>query len=149
MMKLIVCVFIFSSFLSCSSSGGRNSPEYEIINEIWTKQGDVQEIVKRLGKPDIFNNQKAEYLFPHSKVPKMHFDLTQDGKISSALLFLEESKIAEFKLFINCEWSETKGQKQIADAIYLTHEGRCKDIQVRFSYFSSLHSYEVWWGLNR
>lgn len=145
MMKLIKCVFILSSFLSCSSNDIGSLPDYEIINDIWTKQSDVQDVMKKLGKPDILDSKKAEYLFPNSKVPKMHFDINQNGKINSALLFLEESRIAEFKSFINCQWSETKGQKQISDAIYLTHEGRCKDKQIRFNYFSSLNSYEIWW----
>lgn len=145
MMKLISCVFILSSFLSCSSIGRNHRPDYEIINNIWTKQGDVQDVVKNLGKPDILDSKKAEYLFPNSKVPKMHFDLNQNGEINSALLFLEENRIDEFKSFINCNWTETKGQTQISDAIYLTHEGRCKDKQIRFNYFSSLNSYEIWW----
>lgn len=145
MMKLINCVFILSSFLSCSSNDIRSRPDYEIINDIWVKQGDIQDVMKKLGKPDILDSKKAEFLFLNSKVPKMHFDLYQNGKINSALLFLEESRIDEFKSFINCQWSETKGQKQISDAIYLTHEGRCKDMQIRFNYFSSLRSYEIWW----
>ena len=144
-MKLIPCVFILLSFLSCSSNDRRSRPDYEIINDIWTKQGDFEDVVGKLGRPDILDSKKAEYLFPKSKVPKMHFELNQNGKINSALLFLEESRISEFKSFINCQWYETKGQKQISDAIYLTHEGRCKDKQIRFNYFSSLNSYEIWW----
>jgi hypothetical protein len=146
MMKLIICIFILSFFLNCSSNNRVYRPDYEIINDIWSTQGDVQDIVKNLGKPNIFDSEKVEYLFPNSKVPKIHFKLKPNGKVESALLFLEESRIDEFKSFINCQWSETKGQKQISDAIYLTHEGRCKDIQVRFNYFSSLRSYEIWWG---
>jgi hypothetical protein len=137
---------MLSFFLNCSSNNRVNRSDYEIINDIWSTQGDVQDIVKQLGKPDILYNHKAEYLFTDSKVPKIHFKLKPNGKVESALLFLEESRIDEFKSFINCQWSETKGQKQISDAFYLTHKGRCKDIQVRFNYFSSLRSYEIWWG---
>jgi len=146
-MKLIVGVFILLSFLSCSSSDRSIRPSYEAINEIWLKQGTIQDLEKKLGKPDIFDDEKAEYLFPDSKVPQMHFEFSKDGKLESALLFLEESKLDEFKSFLKCQWLETKGQRQIADAIYLTHEGRCKDAQVRFNYFSSLRSYEIWWDV--
>jgi hypothetical protein len=146
MMKIIIYVFILSSFHSCSSSEIKNQPYYEVINEVWNKQGTIEDLEKQLGKPDILNTEKAEYLFPGSKIPQMHFGLKKNGRLESVLLFLEEGKIEKFKSYLNCHWLESKGQKQISDAIYLTHEGYCKDAQIRFNYFSSLHSYEIWWG---
>lgn len=144
-MKHIIGVFILLSFLGCTSNDRSSRPSYEVINEIWTKQGTIQDLEKMLGRPDIVDNEKSEYLYPNSRVPQMHFEFSKNGKLESALLFLEEGKLAEFKSFLKCQWLETKGQKQIADAIYLTHEGHCKDVQVRFNYFSSLRSYEIWW----
>lgn len=144
-MKFAISFFIIFLFYSCSSNSRQIRPSYEVINEIWKNQGDVQDVQKKLGKPNIIDSKKAEYFFPDSKVPQMHFEFNQKGKLESALLFLDESKIDEFKSFLDCHWSEKKGKKQIADAIYLTHEGRCEVAQVRFNYFSSLHSYEVWW----
>ena len=146
MMKIMICVFILLSFQSCSSSEIKNRPYYEVINEVWKKQGTIEDLEKQLGKPDVLSSEKAEYLFPGSKIPQIHFGLKKDGRLESVLLFLEEGKIDKFKTYLNCQWLETKGQKQISDAIYLTHEGYCKDAQIRFNYFSSLHSYEIWWG---
>ncbi len=144
-MKFAISFLIIFLFYGCSSNSGKIRPSYEVINEIWKNHGDVQDVQKKLGKPDIIDGKKVDYFFPDSKVPQMHFEFNQKGKLESALLFLEESKIDEFKSFLDCHWSEKKGKKQIADAIYMTHEGRCEDAQVRFNYFSSLHSYEVWW----
>lgn len=144
-MKFAIAFLIMSLIYSCSSNNGRTQPSYEMINEIWQNQGDVQDIQKKLGRPDIIDGEIVEYLFPNSKIPQMHFKFNQKGNLETALLFLEESQVDEFKSFLNCHWLEEKGKKQIADAIYLTHEGRCKDAQVRFKYFSSLRSYEVWW----
>jgi hypothetical protein len=146
-MKLTITTLIMSVFYSCSSNVVKVRPSYEVINEIWKNQGNAQDVQRNLGKPDIIDSKKAEYFFPDSKVPQMHFEFSQEGKLQSALLFLDESKIDEFKSFLDCHWSEKKGKKQIADAIYMTHEGRCEDAQVRFNYFSSLHSYEIWWDL--
>ena len=46
---------------------------------------------------------------------------------------------------INEEWIEKTGKKQTADYIDKTHIGQCKGKQIRFSYFSSLNSYQIWW----
>ncbi len=140
--KLIILSFVLAA---CTSKEIKRFPAYEMIHEAWVKNDSVEDLKNKLGNPDLMNGKVAEYMFPNSKVPKMHFQFNTKGELESALLFLDQSKLQEFKNFVGCEWVEKTGKKQTADFIDQTHEGRCKSKPIRFNYFSSLNSYQVSW----
>lgn len=131
---------------ACTSKEVKRTSDYEVINEVWEKNGSIEDLKNKFGSPDLISDKVAEYMFPNSRVPKMHFQFNSKGKLQSALLFLDQTKIQEFKKFIGCEWIENTGKKQTADFIDKTNEGQCKSKPIRFSYFSSLNSYQVWWN---
>lgn len=144
-MKSVLFLSFACLLAACTSSEKRRLPDYEVITEVWNKNGTVHDLEALFGRPDIRDSQKAEYMFPNSKIPRMHFNFNAQGQLETALLFLDQPQLNEFKAFINCDWLEKKGKKQMADAIDKTHEGSCKTKPIRFSYFSSLNSYEIWW----
>jgi hypothetical protein len=143
-MKTLLLSFIFI-LMACTSKEVKRPPVYQLINEVWSKNGSIDELKNKLGSPDLVNGKVAEYMFPNSKIPKMHFQFNAGGKLESALLFLDQTLLQEFKNFMGCEWIEKTKKKQIADFIDKTHEGQCKSKPIRFSYFSSLNSYQIWW----
>jgi hypothetical protein len=145
-MKLTFLLVLSVLLTSCSSKEARLLSDYEAINEVWERNGTIKDLEKYFGNPSIIEKQKAEYTFPNSKVPKMHFQFTKEGKLEIALLFLEQDKLDGFKSFIGCQWIEKAGKKETSDFIDQTHEGQCKNKPISFSYFSSLNSYQVWWN---
>jgi hypothetical protein len=145
MMKSVFSLSFACFLAACTSAENRKLPAYEVINEVWKKNGRVQDLEGPFGRPDIHDSQKTEHMFPNSKIPRMHFNFNAQGQLETALLFLEQHQLDEFKAFINCDWLEKKGKRQIVDVIDKTHEGRCKTKPIRFIYFSALNAYEIWW----
>lgn len=143
-MKTLFFFFVFV-LTACTSKDVKRPPVYQTINELWIKNGSLEELKNKLGTPDLVNGNFAEYMFSNSKVPKMHFQFNAEGHLEAALLFLDLTKLQEFKTFIGCEWIEKTGKKQTADFIDKTYEGQCKTKPIRFSYFPSLNSYQIWW----
>ena len=143
-MKIIL---IISAFLlvACTSKEIKQLPVYEVINDVWLKSSTIEDLKNKLGDPDLLTGKVAEYMFPNSKVPKMHFQFNSEGKLETALFFLDENELQKLKKFIGCEWIEKTEKKQTADFIDKAYEGQCKSKPIRFSYFSSLNSYQVWW----
>ncbi len=140
--QLLPIVFILTA---CTSKEVKKPPIYQVINEMWSQESSIEDLKNKLGSPDLVNGKVAEYMFPNTKVPKMHFQFNVRGKLESALIFLDQTKLQEFKNFIASEWIEKTGKKQTADFIDKTYEGQCKSKPIRISYFSSLNSYQVLW----
>jgi hypothetical protein len=144
-MKAVAHLTLAFLLVSCTSREVRPATAYEVINELWLKGGTLQDLENRLGKADTSSSRKAEYKFPGSRVPQMHFNFNNEGKLESALIFIESNKLDQVKMIIGCDWIEQKGQKRTADFIDKSHEGYCRGKPIRFSYFASLNSYQLWW----
>lgn len=145
-MKLIQVILMMSLMISCSLNSKKNLQQYEIVNNLWQKKSKLNDVTDTFGIPNESSAKKVVYFFPNSKILKIQFTFNSQDQIETAFLFLEKNEIENLKSFINCKWNETIGSKQIVSTTYLTHQGNCLDYPLRFNYFSSLKSYEIWWG---
>ena len=85
-MKILLIVLSFL-FIACTSKEIKELPVYGVVHEVWMKNGSLEDLKNKLGNPDFVKGKVAEYMFPNSKVPKMHFQFNGEGKFEAALLF--------------------------------------------------------------
>jgi hypothetical protein len=132
--------------VSCTSNYSSSSKErYEVMHELWQKKANRSEVISALGTSYQTAPGGVTYSFPTFNYPMSGHFFSQDNRLITQFVYLEEREFEIFKDKIKCPWIVERKMIPAGHTVKTIEYGTCKSLNVKYTYPSNLNTYEIRW----